>query len=366
MAAKVRPAHGEGVRPGRPPRSLRRREWPQARTETMDLALAILGGLAAIIVGAELLVRGAVRLAERAGVSPLLIGLTIVGFGTSTPELVTSVQGALAGSPGIAVGNIVGSNIINVLVILGLAAMIAPLAVPPGAIRRDGALVIVASLALTLVGFFWSLDRPTGVLFLATLAAYLFYAAREERQADGHTVAFEKGEALAGADPELRPQAAAAPGGAAQWLAPLGLALGGLILLVAGGRFFVGGSIEFARQIGISESVIGLTIVAAGTSMPELATTVLAAVRRQADVAVGSILGSNIYNVLCIGGVTALISPTTVPAEIATFDNLVMLAVAVVLLGMLYTGRRLDRIEGAALFAGYLAYLWLIWPEAGG
>jgi cation:H+ antiporter len=332
----------------------------------MDLALPILGGLAAIIYGAELLVRGAVRLAESAGVSPLLIGLTIVGFGTSTPELVTSVQGALAGSPGIAVGNIVGSNIINVLVILALAAMIAPLAVPPGAIRRDGALVIVSAMALTLVGFFWSLDRLTGAVFLAALAAYLIFAAREERRPDGHTLAFDKGEALAGADPGLRPHAAAAPSGAAQWLVPLGLALGGLVLLVTGGRFFVGGSIELARIFGITEAVIGLTIVAAGTSMPELATTVLAALRRQADVAVGSILGSNIYNVLGIGGVTALISPTAVPAEIAAFDNLVMLAVCVVLLGMLYTGRRLDRIEGAALFAGYLVYVWFIWPEAGG
>ena len=332
----------------------------------MELAITILGGLAVLTLGAELLVRGAVRLAESAGVSPLLIGLTIVGFGTSTPELVTSVQGALSGSPGIAVGNIVGSNIINMLVILGIAAMIAPLAVPAGAIRRDGALVIVTAAALTLVGLVWTLDRPTGALFLATLAAYLVYAAREERRPDGHTLAYEKGAALAAADPGLQPGAAAPGAGAVQWLAPLGLALLGLVLLVTGGRFFVGGAIELARLLGIGEAVIGLTVVAAGTSMPELATSVLAAVRRQADVAVGSILGSNIYNVLGIGGVTALISPTAVPAEIASFDALVMLAASAVLLAMLYTGRKLDRLEGALLFAGYVVYVWFIWPAAGG
>jgi cation:H+ antiporter len=329
----------------------------------MLLAFTILGGLAVLVLGAELLVRGAVRLAERAGVSPLLIGLTIVGFGTSTPELVTSVQGALAGSPGIAVGNIVGSNVFNVLVILGIAAMITPLAVADGAIRRDGVLVIATAAILTLIGFVWTLDRIVGVGFLAMLAAYLAYAAWQERHAAGPTAALERGVALSDADPGILPVRPAAPG-AAGWLGPLGLALAGLVLLVLGGRFFVGGSIELARLLGISETVIGLTIVAAGTSMPELATSVLAALRRHADVAVGNILGSNVYNILGIGGVTALISPTEIPAQIASFDNLVMLGVSVALLAILYTGRRVSRSEGAALLAGYLAYLWWIWPAA--
>lgn len=332
------------------------------RSEIMEILLPLLGGLAVLVLGAEFLVRGAVRLAERAGVSPLLIGLTIVGFGTSTPELVTSVQGALAGSPGIAVGNIVGSNIMNILVILGLAAIISPMAVAPGAIKRDGVLVIVTAAILTLVGLFWTLDRMTGVLLLAMLAGYLFYAAREERAAHGHTLAFDKGEALSEADPGLRPHAPEPDGGAARWLLPLGLALLGLVLLVTGGKFFVGAAIDLARLFGISEAVIGLTVVAAGTSMPELVTTVLAALRRHADVAVGNILGSNLYNILGIGGVTAVLSPTAIPSEIARFDNLVMLAVSVVLLAMLYTGRKLDRREGALLVLGYLAYLWAVWP----
>lgn len=325
----------------------------------MEILLSIVGGLIVLTFGAELLVRGAVRLAERFGVSPLLIGLTIVGFGTSTPELVTSVQGALAGSPGIAVGNIVGSNLFNMLVILAIAAIISPMPVPKGAIGRDGTLVIVTAAIFVAVGYLWTLDRLVGAAFLAMLAGYLTFAAIQERRGDGHTLAFEKAEALAGADPGVRPDHRGTG-----WLGPLALALAGLVLLVVGGRFFVTGSIELARLLGISEAVIGLTVVAAGTSMPELATSAIAALRRQGDVAIGNILGSNIYNLLGIGGVTAVISPTDIPPEIVSFDSLVMLAASVVLLAMLYTGRRLSRGEGAALLGSYLVYLWWIWPAA--
>lgn len=330
----------------------------------MTLA-AILGGLVLLVLGAEALIRGATRLAAGFGVSPLLIGLTVVGFGTSTPELVTSVQGAISGSPGIAVGNIVGSNIFNILIILGLAALIQPLAVSATALKRDAGIVIATALLLTLVGLVWTLDRATGVVFLAGLAAYLYYAWRQERSpapTAGHTAAFDKAEATEALDPALRPAASAGAAGEQRWLAPIGFAFAGLALLVLGSRFFVGGAIELARALEISETVIGLTIVAAGTSMPELATSVLAAVRRQADVAIGNVLGSNIYNVLGIGGVTALISPTAVPETIAGFDNFVMLGVSIVLLAMLWTGRRLSRIEAGVLLIGYGAYVWAIWP----
>lgn len=325
----------------------------------MELALSIIGGLIVLVLGAELLVRGSVRLAERMGVSPLLIGLTIVGFGTSTPELVTSVNAALVGSPGIAVGNIVGSNIFNVLVILAISAAVCPIAVASTALKRDGVIVVATAALLTLIGFIWTLDRLVGIAFLATLAAYLYSAYLQERvsPSDGHGAAFDRGEALEGLDPGARRGAAATSP-----LVSAGFALAGLVLLVVGARFFVGGSIELARLLGVSETVIGLTIVAAGTSMPELATSALAAVRRQADVALGNVLGSNIYNILGIGGVTALISPTEVPPEIVTFDNLVMLAVTVALLGLMYTGRTLSRLEGAVLFGGYLLYVWAIWP----
>lgn len=332
----------------------------------MEIWIPLIGGLALLIAGAELLVRGAVRLAEGMGVSSLLIGLTIVGFGTSTPELVTSVEAALLNSPGIAVGNIVGSNIFNILIILGLSALICPLAVSTTTLRRDGTWVIGTALLLALVGVIWSLDRFVAVGLLVLLTVYLVRAWRQERQvAPGggeHTAVFEKAEALEHLDPGLRPAAAAKPKGLG-WVLPLGLCLGGLALLVFGASNFVTASVELARLFGVSETVIGLTIVAAGTSMPELATSTIAALRKQSDVAIGNVLGSNIYNVLGIGGVTALIAPTAVPAQIAGFDSWVMVGVSLLLLLLLWTGRRLSRLEGACLIAGYGAYVWWIWPK---
>lgn len=331
----------------------------------MEIWLPLIGGLALLVIGAELLVRGAVRLAEGMGVSSLLIGLTIVGFGTSTPELVTSVEAALMGSPGIAVGNIVGSNIFNILVILGISALIFPLAIPTTALRRDGLWVVGTAALLGLVGLAWTLDRVAAAGLLALLVGYLVLAWRQERRlspqhATGHTAAYEKAEALEGLDSGVTP--AHSKRGRMAWVLPLILCLAGLALLVVGASYFVGASVSLARILGVSETVIGLTIVAAGTSMPELATSTIAAFRRQADVAVGNVLGSNIYNILGIGGVTALISPTSVPRQIATFDNWVMLAVSVLLLLLLWTGRRLTRWEGVLLVAGYGAYVWWIWP----
>ena len=323
----------------------------------MDIAISIIGGLIVLVFGADLLVRGAVRIAEGAGISPLLVGLTIVGFGTSTPELVTSVQGALSGSPGIAVGNIVGSNIFNIAVILGIAAMLTPLAVAETALRRDAVLVIATAALFAAVGWLWTLDRVTGAIFLALLAGYLTWAFRSERQGAGPTAAGGKEAALVGADPGTAPLPTR--GG---WALPALLVALGLAMLVGGGRSFVAGSIDLARIMGVSEAVIGLTVVAAGTSMPELATSILAAFRRQADVALGNVLGSNIYNILGIGGVTALIAPTEMPAQIVAFDNLVMIGLSVALMALLATGRGLSRAEGVLLLAAYLAYAWWLWP----
>jgi cation:H+ antiporter len=323
----------------------------------MEIAVSIIGGLIVLTFGADLLVRGAVRIAERAGVSPLLVGLTIVGFGTSTPELVTSVQGALAGSPGIAVGNIVGSNLFNVAVILAIAAMVSPLAVPESALRRDGMLVVATAALFAAVGWFWTLDRVVGAGFIALLAAYLVYAYFAERDTAGSTAAGEKEAALIGVDPAVTP----ASNGHSLMSSVLFVLLG-LAMLIGGGSYFVTGSIELARILGVSEAVIGLTIVAAGTSMPELVTSLLAALRRQGDVALGNVLGSNIYNILGIGGVTALISPTDMPEQIVTFDNFIMLGLSIVLVAILYTGRRVSRVEGAALLAAYCVYVWWLWP----
>jgi len=332
----------------------------------MGTFLLLAGGLLLLILGGEFLVRGAVRLAERFGMSPLLIGLTLVGFGTSTPELVTSVQAAIAGSPGIAVGNIVGSNVANILLILGVSALISPVKVGPSALRRDGVIVLVTAVIFAAVAAFWRLDRLVGMVFLLGLVAYLMYAYRQEKMATaveqkGHTAAFEKGEAHAEVvDHTHRSHARSA----AKDIALSGaIAIGGLGLVVIGGDLLVSGAIRLARGFGIAESVIGLTIVAVGTSMPELVTSVVAAFRKHSDVALGNVLGSNIYNTLGIGGVTAVMSPTDVPVQIIRFDNPVMVGVSVALLVFAWTGNRIGRREGGLLLLGYATYVAVLWPK---
>lgn len=324
----------------------------------MDVIIPIAGGLVLLALGGEFLVRGSVQVAERLGVSPLLIGLTLVGFGTSTPELVTSVQAAMVGSPGIAVGNVVGSNIANILLVLGLAALMSPITVGSTALKRDGVLVVVSAFAFVVVGLTLPLDQLTGGVLVAGLVAYVFYAWRQERVGtDGHTAAYEKAEAFE----ELHTNLHTKSSGLGSLLMSLGFALGGLVLVVLGGRFLVDGAIVLARTLGMAETVIGLTIVAVGTSLPEFVTSVVAAIKRQSDVALGNILGSNIYNILGIAGLTGLIAPTIVPPEIARFDSLVMLAVAVLCLFFAWTGRRIGRREGATLLLGYVAYTAYIW-----
>ncbi len=323
--------------------------------------LTLAGGLVLLIVGGELLVRGSVRIAEKLGVSPLLIGLTLVGFGTSMPELVTSVEASMIGSPGIAVGNIVGSNISNILLILGASALIFPLAVSSTALLRDGSVVLLSAVAFLLVGQSVGLTRIVGLAFVAGLLAYLVHAYRQERstsavEAQGHTAAFDKGEAFEQVDRGLHPPAGA---GLASWLLPALGAIGGLAIIIAGGKLLVDAAVDLARALGMSETVIGLTIVALGTSAPELVTSIVAAIRRQTDIAVGNILGSNIYNTLGIGGVTALIAPTPFPPEIVRFDAWVMLA-ASLLLFLFAWNRNISRLEGAAmvaLWAGYIGWL---------
>lgn len=320
-------------------------------------ALLILGGLALLIAGGDLLVRGAVRLATRLGISPLLIGLTLVGFGTSTPELVTSVQASLAGSPGIAIGNIVGSNIANILLILGISALMAPIAVTSSALKRDGATMVGVAILFSLVAATTVLSRPVGAVFILLLIMYLAYSVALERKATSdHGAAFDKSEAAFGVDGGLRPDANAS------WAPSLLLALAGLGLVILGGKFLVDGAVTLARVYGISESVIGLTIVAVGTSMPELVTSVVAAIRKQSEVAFGNVVGSNIYNILGIGGATALIAPTVVPPEIVRFDNLIMVLVSLAMLVLAWTGFRIGRREGGLLVTGYVIYLVVLWP----
>ena len=328
----------------------------------------LLGGFLLLTFGGELLVRGAVSFAGALGISPLIIGLTFVGFCTSMPELVTSVQAARVGAPGIAVGNFVGSNIANTLLVLGLAALIAPIAMRKSAVKRDGIFVLAISVAFSLIAYFYTLDRVVGIGFLTLLGLYLTYAYRREAAEwqtwkKGHTSVYEKAEAYShlrdGVHDLTSDEAKAAR---TALIKSLIMAITGLGIVIVGGTVLVNGAVDLARQFNISESVIGLTIVAIGTSMPEIVTSLVAAMRKHSDVALGNILGSNIYNILAIGGTTALIAPTDVPTHIAHFDNVVMVAAAVLLLTFARTGYRVARLEGLILLTIYIAYIWTLWP----
>ncbi len=326
----------------------------------MEIWLALIGGFVLLVAGGELLVRGAVQVASRLGVSPLVIGLTLVGFGTSAPELVTSVQAAINGSPGIAYGNVVGSNIANLLLILGTSALLTPIMVASMALKRDGAVMLVVTLLFAGLAATMPMNQVIGAGFLVLLASYIYFAFRQESQpsaATNHGAAYEKGAAAQSVDAGLTPKPSVG-----SIVLPILIAIVGLGLVVAGGYFLVNGAVALARLWGISETVIGLTIVAVGTSLPELVTSIMAAIRKQTDVALGNIIGSNIYNTLGIAGTTALISPSVVPREIVTSDNLVMIVASVVVIALAYTGRKIARWEGLLLLAGYIGYLVWLWP----
>ncbi len=325
-----------------------------------DAWLPLLAGLVLLIAGGELLVRGAVQVAGRLGVSPLVIGLTLVGFGTSTPELAATAQAAFVGAPGIAFGNIVGSNIANVLLILGASAILCPIAVTSSALRRDGLVMVAVTVIFAALAAVMPMGRTLGTAFLLILVGYVYMAFRQERQAapDQHGAVFDKSLALQSADPGTMP-GSQAPG---PILLPLLIALSGLALIVAGGAFLVNGAVTLARSFGISETVIGLTIVAVGTSLPELVTSIVAALKRQGEVAFGNVVGSNVYNILGIGGAAALIAPGSVPAELVGFDNLIMIGVSFLLVAFAWSGLRIVRWEGVALLLGYGAYVYVIWP----
>jgi len=313
--------------------------------------LELLAGLILLVLGGDVLVRGAVSVAGHLGVSPLVIGLTLVGFGTSTPELFTSVEAALRGSPGIAIGNVVGSNIANILLILGLAALIHPLATPRGMLRRDGTVVLLAAIVCVVAILSGHLARLVGAALVATLCAYIFCTYRFGRAARTASARRE-----AGTDAPERP-----PGRLDVAILFCG---GGLVLTLLGANFLVDGSIALAASVGVSETLVGLTVVAIGTSLPELATSVAAAVRRHDDVAVGNVVGSNIFNVLGILGATAVVKPIPVPPEIARLDIWVMLAATVMLLLFAATGWRISRLEGAVALAAYAGYLGILFVVA--
>lgn len=305
----------------------------------------LLIGIGLLTGGGELLIRGALGIAARAGISPLLSGLLIVGFGTSMPELVVSIDAALSGQPDIAIGNVIGSNIANILLILGICAVITPLAVSPLSLRRDALVVIAASALFIFLASDGSLRTSDAIILLAALAGYLVWAYWTERDASAPSA-----------------QMHIAEGTEIQWL-PKSITWSaaeviiGLVLLITGSQILLKGAVGIADGFGVSDAVIGLTLVAVGTSLPELTISVIAALRKHADVAIGNILGSNIFNLLGILGVSSILQPIAVKGRVATFDQWVMLGVTLLLFLFLFTGRRLSRFEGGLLLLGYVVYI---------
>lgn len=329
----------------------------------------LLMGFVLLIAGGELLVNGAVKLAERAGMSQMLIGLTIVGFGTSAPELVASLEAAFAGSPGIAWGNVVGSNLANSLLILGTAALIMPMAVERGPLWRDGGLAVVITALLYYCAYADLISIPMGIAFLCILIAYLIFAYVSETRlmnagkaptvgtlAEEHDKVqstFEKGDnavaskaaALEVTDTHLHDEE--------HWARSAAVLAAGIILIILGGRWLVSSAVDIAATIGMSEAVIGLTVIAIGTSLPELVTAVIAARKGASAVALGNILGSNLFNLLLIGGATATLAPAAIPVELLSFGLPALLLSSILLIIFAATNHIISRTEGAILLFLY-------------
>ena len=325
----------------------------------MLIWLQLSAGLVALVAGGELLVRGASRLAALVGLSPLVIGLTVVAFGTSAPELAVSVSSALSGRADIAVGNVVGSNIFNVLFILGASALIVPLAVNSTLIRSDVPLMIAASLLAAALCLDESVSRVEGGLLFAGLVVYTASCVTAGRR-----------ESSSGQSRQQPPDAGSTelvpPGETHSRLRNVLLILAGLVLLVLGSEWLVAAATTLARQMGISELVIGLTIVAAGTSLPEVATSIVAALKGERDIAVGNVVGSNLFNILGVLGLAAALSPggIAVSVQALTFDIPVMIASAVACFLVCLSGREISRFEGALLLGSYIAYTGMLISRA--
>lgn len=312
-------------------------------------ALELLAGLALLVAGAELLVKGAARLAASVGISPLVVGLTVVAFGTSSPELAVSTHAAFSGEADIAIGNVIGSNIFNILFILGLSAMVAPLVVAQQLIRLDVPIMIGISVLLLLLGLDGRIGRLDGLLLFSMIAAYTLFLIRQSRR-ESREVQAEYEQEYGVTEEEKTPRAIRID---------LAYMAGGIVLLVLGSRWLVDAAVDIARAMGVSELVIALTVIAAGTSLPEVATSVVASLRGERDIAVGNVVGSNIFNILAVIGLTGAVAPEgiAVSTEALRFDFPVMIMVALACFPIFFSGLVIQRWEGFLFLAYYLAYL---------
>jgi cation:H+ antiporter len=313
--------------------------------------LFALGGVL-LVAGAELLVRGASRVAMAAGVSPLVVGLTVVAFATSAPELAVTVGAALSGQADVALGNVVGSNIFNVLFILGVSALITPLVVSRQLVRLDVPIMIAVSLLALVLSLDGHVGRVDGLLLVAGIIVYTAFLIRLSRRETAAAQTADNATGAAARQPEPRPARRAS------WPLNVALIVAGVVMLVLGARWFVDAAMLTAERLGLSKLVIGLTIVAAGTSLPEVATSVLASIRGERDIAVGNVVGSNIFNILAVLGLGSVLAPdgVAVAPGALTFDIPVMIATALACLPIFFTGYTIARWEGLLFLAYYAVY----------
>lgn len=307
--------------------------------------LWLVAGVLVLVFGADAMVRGASRMALRLGLSALFVGLTVVAFATSAPELVVVVRASLQGVPDLAVGNVVGSNICNICIILGLAAVVTPIRCSRAASRRDAPLVVAATAVFMVFAADGSITRVESAILCASLVAYIAWSYHIVRR-DRERVAAES---LVDPDAPLR---------GSPFLDLLLIAMG-LGALALGSDWLVTAAVDIAHHMGLSEAVIGLTIVAVGTSLPEVATSVLAAVKKEPDLALGNVLGSNLWNLLGVAGMAGLVRDLPVESRFVRFDLPVCLAVSIGLVPLMWSGARIGRAEGGALLSGYAAYVLL-------
>ena len=305
----------------------------------------IIAGFGLLLFGGESVVRGSVALAQRLGVSPLIIGLTIVAFGTSLPEMVVSVNAALVGSPGLAVGNVIGSNIANILLILGCAAFVAPIVVHPGAVKRDLVGMSVVTLVYFGLGMSGQIVFWQSALMLVALMSYIGFTVWHDHKGNDKVAELQREEAAEMKTIPLRTASIAS------------ILVVGLFAVVVGAEWLVTGATTLANDFGVPEEVIGLTVVAVGTSLPELATSIVAAYRGHSDVCVGNVLGSNLFNLFGITGVTALFAPLPFSDKIISFDLWVLLAATALIVPFMLTGRRISRLEGSILLLLYTGFV---------
>ena len=308
--------------------------------------IAFLLGLGLLVVGAELLVKGGSAIAVALGISPLVVGLTVVAFGTSAPEMAVAVGSGLQGQADLAIGNVVGSNIFNVLLILGACALLAPLVVDSQLIRFDVPIMVVASVVVLVMALDGNISRVDGLLLFGSLLAYTVFVVRKSRK-----------ESKAIQDEFAEEFGAEAIGGRSMWV-NVGFTLAGVAMLVVGSRLLLDAAVRFAEALGVSELVIGLTLVAAGTSLPEVATSVMATIRGERDIAIGNVVGSNIFNLLGALGLVGIVSSVSVPVADASiaFDLPVMVAVAVACLPIFFSGYTIARWEGGVFVGYYVAF----------